>query len=144
MDTAKEIAVFDAGLTLADVTIIKAEADEEDGVTVYEIKFNTPTHKYEYEIYASNGAIRSKEKEVRDGGAAGSQGSDIGLEQAKIIALNHAGCSASDVQFSKAKMEKEHGSIVYEVEFYKDGMEYEYKIDAATGDILEFEAEMDD
>ncbi len=71
-------------------------------------------------------------------------GSDIGLEQAKAIALSHAGCTSQEVQFSKAKFEKEHGSIFYEIEFYKDGMEYEYTIHAVTGEILEFETEMDD
>ena len=34
--------------------------------------------------------------------------------------------------------------MFYEVEFYKDGMEYEYTIDAATGEILDFELEEDD
>ena len=41
-------------------------------------------------------------------------------------------------------MEKEHGSTIYEIEFYKDGMEYEYKINAGTGEILEFDSEWDD
>lgn len=66
------------------------------------------------------------------------------LIREKEIALNHADCQASEVYFSKAKFEKEHGSMFYEVEFYKDGMEYEYTIDAATGEILDFELEEDD
>ena len=34
--------------------------------------------------------------------------------------------------------------MVYEIEFYKDGMEYEYEIDAKTGDIIEYNSEWDD
>ena len=33
---------------------------------------------------------------------------------------------------------------MYEIEFYKGATEYEYAIDAFTGDILEFDAETDD
>ena len=147
LDEAKSVAVSDAGLTLSEVTCTKAELEYEDGIAVYEIKFNTPTHEYEYELYASNGAIRSKDMESYQNGspnASASAGTDIGLEQAKAIALNHAGCQASEVHFSKAKFEKEHGSVIYEVEFYRDGIEYEYKIDATTGEILEFDSEEDD
>ena len=34
--------------------------------------------------------------------------------------------------------------MVYEVEFLASGMEYEYTIDAYTGEILEYESEWDD
>ena len=44
---------------------------------------------------------------------------------------------------SKAKLENDDGYTVYEVEFYKDRMEYEYKIDAATGEIIEYDMDRD-
>lgn len=34
--------------------------------------------------------------------------------------------------------------LVYEIEFYKDGMEYEYEIDAETGEIIKYESGWDD
>lgn len=68
----------------------------------------------------------------------------IGIDKAKSIALNHAGLSASDVKFTKAKLEKDDGVMEYEIEFYKDAFEYEYDIDAKTGKILSAEKEMDD
>ncbi len=65
------------------------------------------------------------------------------VEEAKDIAVRHAGFSVSDVSFSKAKLEKEHRVMVYEIEFYKDGMEYEYEINAETGEVIEFDVEED-
>ena len=32
--------------------------------------------------------------------------------------------------------------MVYEIEFYKGRVEYEYEINALTGDIIEFDTEM--
>lgn len=148
LDSAKETALSDAGVSSSDVTYTKAELDYEDGVPVYEIKFYTTNCEFEYEINASTGAIRSQDKEWHDihhsSGNSGSSGSDIGVDKAKSIAAGHAGFSLDDVVFSKAKFEKDRGSMTYEIEFYKDGMEYEYEIDASTGEILEFDTELDD
>ena len=80
--------------------------------------------------------------EIADG--AGTSQAEIGVEQAREIAAVHAGFSAAEVNFSKSKLEHEHGTMVYEIEFYKDGMEYEYEIDAATGEIVKFDSEWDD
>ncbi|MCD7766715.1 MAG: PepSY domain-containing protein [Lachnospiraceae bacterium] len=68
----------------------------------------------------------------------------ISLDDAKTIALEKAGVSASDVTFKKAKLDKEDGMMVYEVEFYQGQMEYECTINASTGAIIEFESEWDD
>lgn len=59
----------------------------------------------------------------------------IGVEKAKSIALKDAGVSGAT--FVKAKLETEDGVKVYDVEFYKSNVEYDYEIDAITGKILE-------
>ena len=38
-------------------------------------------------------------------------------------------------------MDRENGRAVYDVEFTADGIEYEYEVDAATGEILKSERE---
>lgn len=70
--------------------------------------------------------------------AAGQLPTQIDADAAKAAALSHAGFSAGEVVFSKVKLDYEDGAVVYEVEFYKDGMEYEYEINGATGDVVEF------
>lgn len=68
----------------------------------------------------------------------------ISIDQAKSIAVGHAGLSVSEVRFSKAKLENDDGYTVYEIEFYKDRMEYEYTINATDGSILEYDSDWDD
>ena len=65
----------------------------------------------------------------------------IGREAAEEIALDHAGFNRSDAAKLEAELEYENGSLVYEVEFEAAGKEYEYDVDAVTGEILKFEAE---
>lgn len=148
LDAAKEIVISDAGVSESDVTYTKTRLEYEEGVAVYEIEFYTPTDEFEYEINAATGVIRSKDKEafqttIEDNHHRNT-GSDIGVEQAKSIAVGDAGLTVSEVYFSKAKLEKEDGSLVYEIKFYQDGMEYEYEILAATGEIIKFDSECDD
>ncbi len=68
----------------------------------------------------------------------------IGKAKAKSIALSDAGLSEKNVRRLKAKLEREHRTMVYEVEFKSGRMEYEYEIDAASGAILQSDAEYDD
>ena len=142
LEAAKNAALADAGVSAADATFTEQKRDREDGVLVYDIEFYTSTTEYEYEIDASTGAVREKKAESKT--QTGDNGAYIGLERAKEIALSHAGLSAGEVYLSKAKFENDDGVKVYEIEFYKDRMEYEYTIHAATGRILEFDAEYDD
>lgn len=61
----------------------------------------------------------------------------IGEERAKEIALKDAGVSAADATFIHAYLDRDDRVIDYDVEFYYDGKEYDYEINAYTGDILE-------
>ena len=67
----------------------------------------------------------------------------VTLEQAKQTALQHAGKTASQVQFVKAQKDWENGRKVYEIEFIVSGgtgyTEYDYEIDAATGKIVSYD-----
>ena len=66
------------------------------------------------------------------------QEASISLSEAKSIALNSAGVSGNQVKFSKAKLTRDDGRLIYEIEFYIAGKaEYEYEIDANTGRILD-------
>ena len=139
-EKARSIALSDASLSAADVTFTKTKLDREDGMLVYEIEFVTAAAEYEYEIDAVTGAIRERSIETR-ATAQPAASSYIGVDQAKSIALKHAGLSAAEVSFTKAKLEKDDGLRKYEIEFIKDSTEYEYEIDAATGSVLEYDVE---
>ena len=57
-------------------------------------------------------------------------------EEARAIALKDAGRTEADVTFVRVKLDRDDGRLEYEIEFYADGKEYDYDIDAATGKIL--------
>ena len=60
----------------------------------------------------------------------------IGVEAAKSAAFAHAGLDASQVTMGEVDFDYEDGRMVYELEFYADGAEYEYDIDASTGAVV--------
>ena len=64
-------------------------------------------------------------------------------EEAKAIALKHAGLTASQVKGLRAEYDAERGGPEWEVEFYAEGMEYDYEIHAETGKILSWDKEWD-
>lgn len=151
LEEAKAAALADAGLSVDEVTFTKTEQDREDGSLIYEIEFYTAAHEYEYEIDAATGRIYSRSVETLQTSlpsaapsAAPSGGSTyIGIERARSIALDHAGLTSSQAIVTKSSMDRDDGHAVYEIEFRQGRAEYEYKIDAQTGDILEFEHEED-
>ena len=141
LDEAKKIALKDAGAKEKDITYIKAEKDYNKGVLEYKIEFRYDGYKYEYKIDASNGKIISKETEKDK---TDSSKDDIGLEAAKKAAVADAGLKVSDVRFIKAEKDYDDGKLVYEIEFVKGGREYEYKISADSGRILDKDVDYDD
>ncbi len=68
--------------------------------------------------------------------AGNGNATDIGVEKAKGVALDHAGFADSEVTFLKAEQDYEDGVLIYEIEFYSGNVEYDYEIDAASGTIL--------
>lgn len=66
VDRAKEIALSNAGLSAKSVVFTKAKYERDDGVSQYEIEFETSTTEYEYEINAITGKIISRSSEPID------------------------------------------------------------------------------
>ena len=63
---------------------------------------------------------------------------------AKSIALSNAGLTAASVTGLISELDSDDGAAVYEVEFIYGGYEYEYKIDAKSGAIIESDKEIAD
>ncbi len=66
----------------------------------------------------------------------------IGEEKAKEISLTHAGLSNEDVFFKSVELDINRYISVYEIEFYYNNFEYDYKIDATTGEVLKYERDI--
>ena len=140
---AKTIALNHAGVSASNAVFLHAKLDYDDGRAVYDVDFWSGNKEYDYEIDAQSGAIVSYDFDIEGyvpGSSGGTQSSaDIGAGKAKTIALNHAGVSASNAVFLHAKLDYDDGRRTYEVEFYSGSKEYDYEIDAATGEILSYD-----
>lgn len=145
---AKKIALEDAGYSAAQVKFFKAKLDKKEGC--YDIEFYVRGNvivEHDYEVDAKTGKILSHDTDIEGYYPSQSTGEKIGKAKAKTIALNHAGLAASKVTFKKAKLDKEDGRWVYEVEFRLRNnrrIEYDYEIDAYTGKILSWDRDYDD
>ena len=151
-EQAKQIALEDAGLSADAVTFLRAEPDYENGRNVFDVEFYQGNTEYDYEIDATTGEIRSVDRDIESYQPQAqttqpqtgttqtqTQSSQVSLEQARQIALSHAGLSADAVTYVKAGQEYDDGRLVYEFEFYQGATEYDYEIDAATGEIRSFD-----
>lgn len=63
----------------------------------------------------------------------------IGVERAKEIALDHAGLTSAS--FESAELDEDDGVMVYELDFIADGIEYEYEINALTGEVMRHQSD---
>ena len=134
LDAAKTKALDDAGLNASDVSFTKEKLDVDDGVTVYDIEFYTSDAEYDYEINAETGAVHERSVDWKEGDPPSqNEQSYIILDAAKGKALDDAGLNASDVSFTKEKLDVDDGVTVYDIEFYTSDAEYDYEINAETG-----------
>ncbi|HIT99405.1 MAG TPA: PepSY domain-containing protein [Candidatus Copromorpha excrementavium] len=117
----------------------------DDGRMTYDIQIVHDNTIYEFSILARNGDIVNTDMEsINQGGSAvngqsntsqTAPSSDIGVDKAKEIALAQvSGAAASDI--TKANADMDDGRYVYEVEIVYDQMDYDFEIDAATGEII--------
>lgn len=158
-----ESAATTAALTHAKVDQSAAQSltvklDEDDGVAYYEIEFCSAGVEYDYEINATTGAVAKFEQDTCDHYAhrsgsnnqnqnqnqGNSNGSYIGYDAALQAACKHAGVNVSQVTRLENELDHDDGVARYEISFHVGNMEYEYEINATTGQILKYESERDD
>ena len=67
---------------------------------------------------------------------ASTQVARIDLEKAKASATEAAGFTSDEVSFHSVELDRRNGIEYYDVEFFADGKEYNYDIDALTGTVI--------
>ena len=156
-EAALAIALEHAGVTLDQLSWYEICLDFDDGIWVYEVEFVVGNTEYEYEINAITGEIIKFETELDDDpeGAPGTPrpsaqptqqpGSEfLSEDEVRTIVFNHAGVNANDVREFEIELDDEHGIWVYEVDFKAGNIEYDYVVNAVTGEIIKSETEVDD
>ena len=168
IEAAKETALKSAGLTEDQADFSTAGLDSRDGTFFYQVNFEAEGMEYDYAIDAVTGVVieensvaagdaasgavqasgAAQASEAAQTSAAAQNASDsgmIGEEKAKEIALNHAGLAEDQTQRLWVKRDYDDGRSIYEVEFYGEGRdEYDYEIDAVTGEIVAFDTDLHD
>ena len=157
-DAAAYAAEQYAGTAALDSVTAEVDPELDESPAHYEVELQTAWGEFEYLVDAYTGKVLSGQKDLPTTVSAQNEAAkpsgqkpapsgtaqDIGYAKAKSIALNHAGVSESKAYDMDIELDEEDGKLVYEVEFKSGGMEYDYEIDAATGTILQQEAEKDD
>ena len=136
---AQKIALEHAGVKAADATITKSKLDYEDGRQVYDIEWYAGAAKYDYEIATDTGEIISSAYEEKTMGAD-SKNVTVSEADAKKTALDRVS-GATDKDLYEWKLDYDDGRPEYEGKIIYGGTEYEFTIDAATGSVMEWDAE---
>lgn len=158
-EQAKQAAYQNANVAPADVTLLLAQLEYDDGRWKYEIEFYQNTTEYDYEIDAKTGAVLTFDQDTDHGfdselvyssatavSPSAAEQTAVGAitaDQAKKIALAHAGFQETDVQKLKVKTDRDDGLTKLEVEFEVGRTEYSYEINAADGSIVDFHKDND-
>ncbi|MCI8964523.1 MAG: hypothetical protein HFG37_12610 [Eubacterium sp.] len=118
--------------------IISARLSVDDGLSEYKLSLKKGKRQYKLVYNAKNGKLL--EYEWKQLSSSSSPKGYIGESKARNIALK----KAPGATITKFEFDKDDGIAVYEVELRKGIYEYEVKINAATGAIIEFEKEIED
>lgn len=123
----------------AKITSIAKKKD--DGVVIYEVKLKKNNKEYELKYHARTRELLEYQWELHAKTTdKNSKDKYIGAEKAKSIALK----KVPNADVIKVEFDKDDGVPVYEVELIKQQYEYELKIDAKTGKILEYDKDLID
>ncbi len=163
-ESAKQTALKAAALSEEEVSSVSTDMGTRDGLDFYQVCFEAGGRKYQYEIDALSGELINAESSEHTGSdqdsqdeplakenptpsgntdkvkAASDSDAYIGEDEARRIALEHAGLEENQVTFVSSLLELDDGQWQYDVEFYTANYEeYDYEIDAYTGAVVSFD-----
>lgn len=153
-ETAVNAALKHAKVNEKDADVYKARIKEIRGTSVYIIGFTAGDADYEYEVNALTGKVegwerlRSSAAETAAEAASVPGSSDtstaagsnlpelIDVQAAKLTVYSHAGVAEKDAQSVKSALRLDGLKLVYEIQFSADKYDYDYTVDAVSGDII--------
>lgn len=143
-EKALQIALEHAGVQTEDVSHSHVKLESDDGRWEYDTEFYSGNKEYDYEIDASTGAILSYDYDMESihlppADNAQASNASVSLETAKSSALAKVpGAGESNIRI---KQDYDDGRLIYEGKIIYNTTEYEFEIDATTGEFLEWSAE---
>ena len=163
-DAAAEAALKHSKVNEKDADVSSVLLVEQNGMMLYEVCFSTKDNQYEYLLDASTGRVESWRKAaiaeaVTEPAIAASGDLKptaspeptaspapeknatvlIGEDEAKKLAMGHANITEKDLGSIEYKLELDGLSLIYDIEMKTKLMEYDYEIDAISGEIIGFD-----
>lgn len=157
-EAAENMAVTAAQVSKENATFAQTELDDKNGTAYYDVEFVVEGTHYTYAIDALTGAVIESQSEpaLYGDGQTGDTATQTGTTGttsttsaagsvdeagAKQIALDHAGVKEADTAYLQVKADRDDGVSVFDVEFYvaSTNTEYDYEIDATTGEIRSYD-----
>ena len=151
-DAALKAALEAAGVNEADASRIRVSLDRDDGRTVYDVSFDVGQTEYDYEILAADGQVVSSDiEQIRDdryddgndNRRQNGSSADVAVSREKAIETALAkvpGAAENDIRI---ELDYDDGRYKYEGDIIYDRVEYDFEIDADSGEILEWSQERD-
>lgn len=129
-DEALDIALKQFGISAESVVSKRIKLERNDGRFCYEVKFSAADFKYEVEIDAQSGRVLDSDVEREESFTP--PAALLTREQAIAAVKKIAGESAV---IKEADLDYENGRHYYEIEVTVGAREYDYYVDAETGEV---------
>ena len=145
-DIVQRMGISDEDLDMLNgemMQMMQPELDTDDGTPHYDVDFEKDKGDYDYEIHAETGKILKRDVPAKATTTSTTETKQLTKAEAQNIALKHAGFTADQVRDLEVELDKDDGTRHFDVDFEKDGYDYSYEIDAASGKILKSEKERD-
>ena len=159
IEKVKELAFKHSKVEPKDARITKIKLDKENKKFFYEMEFFTEKRKYEYNIDADTGKILSYSQKVReivsntvniekpemldvkmneDENKIFNPLKYISEDEVKEIIIKRITGSKKE-NIIRLKLDDDDGKIIYEGRMVYQNTEYNFKLDALTGDVIRWE-----
>lgn len=135
-DDAVNIAIESSKVDMASIYNLNVKAKNYYGIDIYDVEFTSDSREYNYNIDQNTGEIVAMDYEIDKKYFSQLTGQPISEDDAKaLIADKITGISAKSIPLIS---EHEDNYQQFEGKFIHEGIQYEFTIDKATGNIVEW------
>lgn len=144
---AEDLALHAAGVAREQATMLTAERENERGTVVYDVEFRSGGLEYEYWIDESTGGFLRRaweydfEKLLELAARQDASAGVLSESDALSLALADAGVAEDAATLVETTLDSEDGLRLYEICFFTEAVEYEYDLDAVTGEVCGLKVE---
>ena len=158
-DDVKDIIAANMNANVNDLYFEDIDFDFDKGVYEVEVYYHNDTYEYKVDARTSTEGGRiiytdfkyftdgitddnnsnNSNNSSTNGSSNNATTASIPLDEAKNIALTHANLTEDAVSLLRTEQEYDDGVLVYEIDFTHGDFEYDYKINANTGEVVSYD-----